>query len=103
MHVSALEKIFSVEAVSLTLNVGTGKGIGVLELINAFEDLNGVRIPCRVVGRRPGDVAACWADPARTAGVLGWQARRSLHEMCVDASKWPVNNQSGASSPGTNR
>jgi UDP-glucose 4-epimerase len=70
------------------VNLGTGQGHSVLEVIRAFEQASGRRIPYRIVARRPGDVAACYADPRRAAELLGWRARRDLLAMCADAWRW---------------
>lgn len=70
------------------LNLGTGQGHSVLELVRAFEQASGRQVPYRIVDRRPGDVAALWADPAHAEAVLGWRAGRSLAQMCADAWRW---------------
>lgn len=76
-------------------NLGTGHGVSVLEMVRAFEAASGRSIPYRVVARRPGDVATCWADPSKAARVLGWRATRSLAEMCADAWRWQQQNPQG--------
>jgi UDP-glucose 4-epimerase len=71
-----------------TLNLGTGRGYSVLEVIAAFEAACGRTIPYRMAPRRPGDVPAYWADPSLARRVLGWQASRGLDAMCADAWRW---------------
>lgn len=71
-------------------NVGTGRGISVLELVRAFENATGVPVPWRVVARRDGDVAECWADPAAGQRALAWRASRDLAAMCRDAWRWEL-------------
>jgi UDP-glucose 4-epimerase len=77
------------------LNLGTGQGVSVLELVRAFEQASGRKVPYRVVARRAGDVAMCWADPSRASEVLGWQARLDLQRMCEDAWRWQSANPMG--------
>jgi UDP-glucose 4-epimerase len=77
------------------INLGTGQGVSVLEMIRAFEAASGREIPFDVVARRPGDVAACWADPSLANRELGWVARRGLEEMCVDTWRWQQANPRG--------
>lgn len=69
-------------------NLGTGKGTSVLELVHAFEEANGIKIPYEIVGRRPGDIAVCYADVSKAERELGWKAKRSIIEMCRDAWKF---------------
>lgn len=78
-----------------SINLGTGMGISVLQAIRAFEVASGKPIPYRVAERRPGDVAACYADPSKAARVLGWSARRGLSSMCEDTWRWQSRNPSG--------
>ena len=77
------------------INLGTGRGYSVLEVVRAFEAASGRPVPFEVMPRRPGDIAAYYADPARAHALLGWQARRSLEEMCESTWRW----QSGAGRP----
>lgn len=93
-HVAALTGLKRADA-PLTLNIGTGRGYSVLEMIRAFEAASGRRVPYQVVGRRPGDVAQCWADPAEAWRSLGWRARRGLDQMCADAWRWQLANPTG--------
>ena len=93
-HVAALQHALAHEGL-LTLNLGTGRGSSVLEVVTAFERASGKPV-ARVIGpRRPGDVPAYWADPSAAKAVLGWQARRSLDQMCADSWRWQSGNPSG--------
>lgn len=93
-HVRAVERIEALEGVTC-LNLGTGKGHSVLEVIRAFEQVSGRRIPYRIVARRPGDVAACWADAGRAQRLLDWRTQFDLDAMCRDAWRWQSNNPGG--------
>lgn len=95
-HVRAVQRLSDLPGLT-TLNLGTGKGYSVLEAVAAFERASGCEVPYRIVDRRPGDVAACWADPSRAEAVLGWKARRGLEEMCMDAWRWQRANPKGYS------
>jgi UDP-glucose 4-epimerase len=70
------------------INLGTGQGSSVLDVVKAFERVNGVRIPYALRERQPGDVAACSADPALALAQLGWRTQRTLDDMCRDAWAW---------------
>ncbi len=76
-------------------NLGTGTGYSVLDMVNTFSKVNGLELPYKIVGRRPGDIATCYADPAKSAAVLGWKAERGLDEMCRDSWNWQKNNPMG--------
>jgi UDP-glucose 4-epimerase len=93
-HVRALERLGMAPALQ-TINLGTGRGYSVLELVAAFEAASGRRIPWRAAPRRVGDVAECWADVSLAAEVLGWTARRDLESMCADAWRWQSRNPYG--------
>jgi UDP-glucose 4-epimerase len=93
-HVAALDQLFASGA-SMTVNLGTGRGYSVLEVVRAFEAASGRAVPCEVVARRPGDVAACYADPSLAAERLGWRATRDLEAMCRDAWRWQRMNPDG--------
>jgi UDP-glucose 4-epimerase len=80
---------------SLTVNLGTGIGYSVLDLIRAYERASGRPIPHEIVARRPGDIDACYADPAAARAALGWQATRDLAAMCADSWRWQSMNPSG--------
>ncbi|MCG7044765.1 GDP-mannose 4,6-dehydratase, partial [Pseudomonas aeruginosa] len=72
-----------------------GKGYSVLEMVKAFERVSGKKIPYKVIGRRPGDVAICFADVSKAKRELEWEAKRGLEEMCADSWKWQSNNKNG--------
>jgi UDP-glucose 4-epimerase len=93
-HVAALRHLLA-GGESLTVNLGTGQGYSVLDVVKAFEAASGRQVPYQVVARRPGDVAACYADPARARSLLGWSASRGLPEMCADAWRWQSSNPRG--------
>ena len=76
-------------------NLGTGNGYSVLQMVHAFRDVNGVEVPYVITGRRPGDIATCYADPAKSLAVLGWKAQRGLEAMCRDTWNWQKNNPMG--------
>ena len=80
---------------SLTVNLGTGRGYSVLEAVAAFERACGAAIPVKLVGRRPGDVGASFADPSRAAAQIGWKAELDLDAMCRDAWRWQSQNPQG--------
>ena len=86
-HLAAL-RVLGESPGPLTLNLGTGRGYSVLEMIKAFSEASGRRIDYRIVGRRPGDVAACYADPSLALQLTGWRASRTIKEMCADAWRW---------------
>ena len=93
-HVAAVEycaRHAGVEAI----NLGSGKGTSVLEMADAFERVNGVRIPREVVGRRPGDNPTSYADPAKAARLLGWRTEKTIEDMCADTWRWQSQNPQG--------
>jgi len=79
----------------LTVNLGTGRGYSVLEMVKAFEQASGRPVPYRIAPRRPGDIACCYADPALAAEALGWRAELGLDAMCADAWRWQSGNPDG--------
>ena len=91
-HVCALDRMLeNPECESLEIyNLGTGKGVSVLELINAFEKVNGVKVPYRIVGRRAGDIVKVWGDPSRANNILGWKANISVEETMRTAWNWQL-------------
>jgi UDP-glucose 4-epimerase len=93
-HVAALRKLLGGGG-SLTVNLGTGRGYSVLEVVRAFERASGRTIPYEIVPRRTGDVAACYADPARALQLIGWSAKRDLDAMCADSWRWQSMNPNG--------
>ena len=86
-HLAALQVLQVTQGV-LTANLGTGQGYSVLDMVRAFELASGRKVPYRIVGRRPGDIAACYADPSLAKTLLGWQAQYGIDEMCRDAWRW---------------
>lgn len=97
-HVDALDYLEQADA-NLTVNLGTGRGTSVLELLAAFERACGRRVPYRIVGRRDGDVASVYADPSLARHLLGWRARLGVDAMCEDAWRWQSLNPEGYSGP----
>jgi UDP-glucose 4-epimerase len=93
-HVAALDALLK-KGKSFTVNLGTGRGNSVLEVVHAFEKASGRKVPYNIVDRRPGDVAQCYADPALAKELLGWEARRTLDEMCADTWRWQSANPKG--------
>ena len=93
-HVRAIDYLAE-HAGLLTVNLGTGRGYSVLEVLRAFEQASGRAVPYRIVDRRPGDIAQCYADPAHANRLLGWVARRDLAQMCADAWNWQRSNPQG--------
>jgi UDP-glucose 4-epimerase len=79
----------------LYVNLGTGQGTSVLQMVQAFEKASARPIPYEIVGRRTGDVAQCWADPGLAHSALGWKTSRGLAEMCEDAWRWQENSPEG--------
>jgi UDP-glucose 4-epimerase len=93
-HVKAIEKVMKHTGFE-PYNLGTGIGYSVIDMLNTFEKATGVQIPYRIVDRRPGDIAACYADPSKAERELGWKARKGIREMCEDAWRWQANNPDG--------
>lgn len=93
-HVKALQKLAGKTGL-LTVNLGTGQGYSVLEMVAAFSQASGRPVPYQIVARRPGDIAACYADPAYALEVLGWRAEKTLADMCADGWRWQSNNPNG--------
>jgi UDP-glucose 4-epimerase len=93
-HVKALEKLSENSGV-VTYNLGTGRGYSVLEMVRAFEKASGKKVPFKVVGRRAGDIACCYADPAKAEKDLAWKAVRDIDEMCLDTWRWQSANPNG--------
>jgi UDP-glucose 4-epimerase len=93
-HVKAIDRIKSFDKV-MTINLGTGKGYSVLDVVNAYREASGEDIPYKIVDRRDGDIAQNYADPSYAKEVLGWEAKRGLKEMCIDSWKWQSNNPNG--------
>ncbi len=93
-HVAALRRLAE-QRRSLTVNLGTGIGYSVLDVVHAYERACGRSVPCEIVARRPGDVARCYADPTLARELLGWRARRDLDAMCADSWRWQSSNPRG--------
>ena len=93
-HVSALRWLFDHPG-SITVNLGTGRGHSVLEVVRAYAAASGREVPYQVVPRRAGDIAACYADPARAQDLLGWRAQHGLDRMCADSWRWQSMNPQG--------
>ncbi|WP_026177531.1 UDP-glucose 4-epimerase GalE [Thiobacillus denitrificans] len=93
-HVAALNRLQHHGGLH-TWNLGTGRGVSVLDMVRAFETASGKKVPYAIVDRRPGDVAQCWADPSRAARDLGWRAVYDLPRMCADAWRWQSGNPEG--------
>ena len=93
-HVVALSQLFN-GGLSFTVNLGTGRGYSVLDVIQAYEKASGRAIPYEIVARRPGDIAACYADVSLAASMLDWHATRGLDEMCADSWRWQQMNPNG--------
>lgn len=95
-HIAALNRLFSQDG-AFTVNLGTGRGHSVLEVVRAFEVASGLAIPYEIVARRPGDIAACFASAVRARELLDWRAEKTLAEMCADHWHWQRNNPHGYS------
>jgi UDP-glucose 4-epimerase len=93
-HLDALNKIKGFDRV-MTINLGTGNGYSVLEMVEAFEKASGQKIPYRIAPRRSGDIATCFADPSYAKKILGWEAKRGIEEMCRDNWQWQSHNPNG--------
>ena len=93
-HLAALDELARSSG-TLTVNLGTGQGYSVLDMVRAFEQASGRSVPYRLVDRRPGDIASCYADPVLAEKILGWRAKRSIEEMCADTWRWQAGNPEG--------
>ena len=91
-HLKALKKLETNPGL-VTYNLGTGNGYSVLDLVKAFEKASGVEIPYQLVDRRPGDIAACFANPEKAQTELGWRAKYGIDEMCEDSWRWESQNK----------
>lgn len=94
-HLAALDALRGDAATSFTVNLGTGAGYSVLQTVRAFEAASGRPVPYEIVGRRPGDVTACYADPSLAARLLGWRAEYGIERMCADQWRWQSANPDG--------
>ena len=93
-HVAAVKYVVGTQGCEV-FNLGTGTGYSVLDMVKAFEKANGVKVPYQIVDRRPGDLPTCYADPAKSARVLGWKAEKNLEDMCRDSWRWQSQNPMG--------
>lgn len=93
-HVCAIDKIDELDGVSI-FNLATGKGYSVLDVVKAFEKASGKEIPYKIVGRREGDIAECFADAKKARDILGWQAEYGIDQMCQDSYNWQEQNPNG--------
>lgn len=93
-HLDAIEKLASFKGV-MTINLGTGKGYSVLDVVKAFEQASGKAVPYAIKPRRAGDIAKCFADPSYAKEVLGWEAKKNLAQMCEDSWRWQSQNPEG--------
>jgi UDP-glucose 4-epimerase len=93
-HIAALDALRTRDA-SFVVNLGTGQGYSVLEVVRAFEAASGRPVPYEIVGRRPGDVGSCYANPAAAAALIGWRAQYGIERMCADHWRWQSMNPNG--------
>lgn len=93
-HLKAIEKLSSNPGLVI-YNLGTGKGTSVLDMVKAFENASGKKVDYKIGPRRSGDIATCYADPAKAESELGWTAKRGIQEMCEDGWKWQSENPNG--------
>ena len=100
-HVKAIEYLDTNENIKpLIVNLGTGTGYSVLDVVKAFEKASGKKVPYKLVDRRAGDIAKCYANPSFAKEVIDWEAKRNLDEMCEDSWRWQSNNPNGYSNVG---
>ena len=95
-HLKALQRLEQ-HAECRAINLGTGVGYSVLDMVRAFEQASGKPVPYKVMARRDGDIASCYADPSLALDLLGWRAERGLADMCADAWRWQSGNPNGYS------
>ena len=93
-HLKAIEYTGKMKGIDY-INVGTGNGYSVLEMVAAFEKAWGSPVKYKIAARRPGDIAECYADPKKASDVLGWHAERGLEQMCADSARWQRMNPDG--------
>jgi UDP-glucose 4-epimerase len=93
-HLKALEAIVKIRGIDY-FNIGTGKGYSVLDIVKAYKEATGIEIPYVIDPRRPGDIAACYADPTKAREILGWEAENGIFEMCRDSNNWQQKNPNG--------
>ncbi len=93
-HLKALDKLDTYKGIDY-YNIGTGNGYSVLDIVKAYEGATGLKINYKIAPRRPGDIDACYADPAKAYAELGWSAKRGIEEMCRDSANWQKKNPNG--------
>ena len=93
-HLKALQYLQQHTGIE-AINLGTGRGYSVLDMVQAFSTVNKVKVPYQLVERRPGDIASCYAQPHKAAALLGWQAEKTLDDMVRDSWHWQANNPNG--------
>ena len=93
-HVAAVDYCENHDGTEV-FNLGTGVGYSVLDIVNTFSRVNGIKIPYKIVGRRDGDIAECYADASKAQEVLGWSAELTLEDMCRDSWNWQKKNPDG--------
>lgn len=93
-HLKALQRADKVTGVEF-YNIGTGVGYSVLDIVHAYEKASGLAVPYKIVARRPGDIATCYADPTKAAEILGWHAEFGIEDMCRDMANWQKKNPNG--------
>ncbi|MBQ9785226.1 MAG: UDP-glucose 4-epimerase GalE [Clostridia bacterium] len=93
-HLKALERAEKVQGVEY-FNIGTGTGYSVLDIVKAYEKATGLTVNYKITARRPGDIATCYADPAKAYEVLGWKAENDINDMCRDLANWMKKNPNG--------
>ena len=93
-HIAALDALVRHDA-SFVVNLGTGQGYSVIDVVKAFEKASGKPVPYEIVARRPGDVAQCFANPAKALDVIGWEAQYGIERMCADHWRWQAQNPRG--------
>ena len=98
-HVAAV-KFCQKSTGAYPINLGTGKGSSVLEIITTFQQVNNIKVPYRIMPRRPGDIAMCYANPQKAEELLGWRTVKTLEEMCRDLWRWQTNNPTGYTGDG---
>ena len=94
-HIAALDFLLGSKSQIINLNLGTGKGTSVLELIKCFEEVNNIKIPYSITSRREGDIGTVIADNSLALFCLNWSPKRSLEQMCLDGWKWQKLNPKG--------
>jgi UDP-glucose 4-epimerase len=93
-HLKALDKLND-KIGATAYNLGTGTGYSVLDVVKAFEKANNIKVPYKILDRRPGDIATCYADPSKAKTELKWEAKLGLNDMCKDSFRWQKNNPNG--------